>query len=318
MKRLFTLIVAISAIFAAMAQYPMATLSRNGELTQFTGLHALDEALNASEIGDIVYLSEGTFASERGSHEIKYGVSVVGCGYNTKILGNLGVMMVEGSYEITMDSPLIDGVNINNLGFRHELEIDGNREYMEIRNCWIGNLNWVGHAAKNVYINSCSIEEANFSGIIDKYIKNVFVNNSKIRRLLGGSEYITITNCNIQATENCPRVVDSCIIAGSTRDEGKLPTWDNGTHFINNSLFPSEDFVSEGQDVTTLTNCYYENPANGLLDENLNCTIDLASKGYLGQDGTVVGAYGGENPFSEYPSVPTIDSAKSSVEYDAA
>ncbi|MDE6510749.1 MAG: hypothetical protein K2L00_01450, partial [Muribaculaceae bacterium] len=63
--------------------------------------------------------------------------------------------------------------------------------------------------------------------------------------------------------------------------------------------------------------CYFENPENGLLDDDLNVTIDLQAKGYLGKDGKIIGAYGGEDPFSEYPSVPTIDSANSSVEFDS-
>ncbi|MDE5872199.1 MAG: hypothetical protein K2H22_09700 [Muribaculaceae bacterium] len=328
MKRLFTLIVAMCSIIAAMAQFPMATVSHNGELTQFTGLHALDDALDASKVGDVIYLSEGTFSSGNTDKGIKYGVSVVGCGYNTKLLGSYGVLMNDDNWDITMDTPWLDGVNVDRLGLRDEAHYDGNRKFLEIRNCWIGKLDYGGHAAKNFYINSCFIDDAGFSGLNEyrddnKETRNVYINNSKIRNLGRFSDYIITTNCNISVAEHCPRIVESCIIEGSQEENGKLRTWWNGTHVINNSLFPSAAFVSSEyddnypQDGTSINNCYFENPANGLLDENLNATIDLQAKGYLGQDGTIIGAYGGETPFSELPSVPSIDSEKSSVEYDA-
>ena len=53
------------------------------------------------------------------------------------------------------------------------------------------------------------------------------------------------------------------------------------------------------------------------MDDNLECTLDLVSLGYLDENGTQVGVYGGDFPFSETPSVPTVDSAKSSVVYDS-
>lgn len=325
MKRLFTLIVAMCSIIAAMAQYPMATLSRNGELTQFTGIYALDEANNASEVGDIIYLSEGTFSAASTCNRIKYGVRVVGSGYNTKILGTLEIRMEDDNMDIAMDTPWLDGINVERINCRNELYIDYNREYLEIRNCYIGEISWGGHGAKNIYINGCFIEDAGFSGLFDQGVmRNLYINNSKIGHFGPASEYAIVNNCNIKKSAHCPRILKNSIIEESEEENGKLRTWNNGTHFIYNSFFPSKEFVSSEndndliQEGTTITNCYYENPANGLLDENLNCTIDLAAKGYLGEDGTVVGVYGGENPFTENPSVPTIDSTKSSVEYDAA
>ena len=67
----------------------------------------------------------------------------------------------------------------------------------------------------------------------------------------------------------------------------------------------------------TTYDCFYDAGGDdGLFDDKLDCTINLEEKGYFGEDGTVVGVYGGEFPYSETPTVPTVDSAKSSVEYD--
>lgn len=310
MKRFLAMIVAMCSIIVAMAQHPMATLSHNGELTQFTGMHAIDAAYDAAKVGDIIYLSEGEFLSRDEEKLMHGGICIVGSGYNSKILCSLRFACYndeEWPMAEHLNGVILDGVNVNAVSFDN-ME---NREFAEIRNSWIGFLSSAGSVAKTFCINRCFIENATFEGYDNR--RDVYVNNSKIKRLGEDSYQIQVKNCNILKALDCPRILINSIVADVEGEDGKFQG--SGIHSVYNSLLPSEEIVNPDHP-TTLHDCYFENPATGLLDKNLNATIDLQAKGYLGQDGTVIGAYGGDNPFSEYPSVPSIDSDKSSVEFD--
>lgn len=304
MKRFFTMIVAACAFLAASAQYPMVTLSHNGELSFFTNQTAFETALGAAENGDILYLSEGDFIVKNGSYAIKKRVSIVGTGYRSHILGNLTIDMYNNPNS-WMAAPLFDGVRLNKLSFSGSAGASNNLGESEIRRCRIGILNNGGLAGTEVTFDGCYIESADFQGS-----NNVILKNSKFKTD-GFSSGITAINCNILCNDSyIPKNLISCILQNIKSSSPSA----NGSTAIN-SLF---NFTSTSSNFNSY-DCYYlaENGQN-LLDDNLECLLDLTEAGYLGQDGTVVGIHGGENPFSENPSVPTVDSAKSSVEYDAA
>ncbi len=305
MKRLFTLIVAISSIVAAMAQFPMATLSRNGALTQFTGVLALQSAIEIAEPGDIIYLSEGEFLSSNTEIWIDPRIRIVGCGYNSYISLHLQIYAGEEYSWDGKNLPVLDGVRIKHLD-HHPDSYCG--EYLVIRNSWIESYGNASHGGKEVHIDKCFIDELRLDG----GNATVYLNNCKIR--YAGSNFVNaiVTNCSIKSPD-LPRVLISSILESSNENLG---FYTSGTHKAYNSLFLSDVILN--YENASFQDCYFDNSANGLLDENLYSLNDLAPKGYLGQDGTIIGAYGGENPFSVYPSVPTIDSEKSSVEYDAA
>ena len=313
MKRLLTLMaVVFGLVFVAAAQRPLVTLSHNGELSFFSNLSALQSALDSAQNGDIIYLSEGQFTSNSGDITIKKRVSIIGCGYKSHIIANLTVNM-RGNPDSYMDAPLFDGVRMEKLTFDANTSYESkvNLQEVEIRKCRIRELVNGGHAGNDFRLDRCLIESADFTGA---YYNNTYVNNCKIRKIISDGGYaIQIDHCTIGSAYYCPRVVMNSIIAGTY--DGSILSG-SGTHTIYNSLFPSTELVNNSS-YFVVDNCYFEDPEGGLLDDDLNCNINLTLKGYLGDDGTIVGAYGGEFPFSETPSVPTVDSDNSSVEYDA-
>ena len=310
MKRLLTLMaVVFGLVFVAAAQRPLVTLSHNGELSFFSNLSALQSALDSAQNGDIIYLSEGQFTSNSGDITINKRVSIIGCGYKSHIIANLTVNMRDNP-DSYMDAPLFDGVRMEKLSFNNGGNSRINLQEVEIRKCRIRELDNGGHAGKDFRLDRCLIESAEFYGSSSN---NTYVNNCKIRKIIGNYGYaIQIDHCTIGSVVHCPRVVMNSIIAGSNSGNTMASS---GTHTIYHSLFTSTELVNNSDFV--VDNCYFEDPEGGLLDDDLNCNINLTLKGYLGDDGTIVGAYGGEFPFSETPSVPTVDSANSSVEYDA-
>ena len=71
----------------------------------------------------------------------------------------------------------------------------------------------------------------------------------------------------------------------------------------------------------TITGCTTQNcmestnfSINGSTCECNLTTDDLQNASYLGNDGTVVGVYGGTTPFTLVPAVPTVSSYKINVD----
>lgn len=299
MKRFITMIVAVCAFFAVSAQNPMVTLSHNGELSFFTNIGAFKAAYDAAENGDILYLSEGDFILDGGSQIIGKRLSIVGSGYNSHILGDITVSLTE---PFEMNAPLFDGVRLDDI----EFDTSHNKNLGEsvISRSWIRTVKRADYAGTDVLYDKCYIEIIECWDTGDR--GNVMLKNSKIGYLKEGRD-VTVENCNLNDADYYPRTMTSTIFNKNT----KCTT--SGKHSIFNSLlyFNHEDIS------LTKYDCYINSEAS-LLNDKLESTIDLTANGYFGKDGTTeVGIHGGESPFSENPSVPTVDSSKSSVEYDA-
>lgn len=315
MKQILTILALMVISMSALAQRPLATLSHKGELTFFDNNLGLENALEKAVNGDTIFLSSGVFVSNSSQVQIKKRVAIIGCGYESKININMRVEFSDnpGSF---LDIPLFDGVMITGtLSFYGNTTSRTNLYKTVIQNSYINNLDNAGYAGNDVLFNNCYIKSADFGGASDS---NVSVQNSKILTINSSYGYcINVTNCNIGEAYYLPRTVVSSIIAkgsSSSSNNAKLQT--NGSHFVSNSLLPN-GFDSNSSSSVFNESVYLESINNGsFLDEDLECTLNLEEKGYLGVDGTVIGIHGGYYPFTEIPSVPTVDSANSSVVYD--
>ncbi len=302
----------LSLFLVTWAQKPLVTLSHDGELSFFSTQSAFQDALDAAQDGDIIYLSEGKFSTIANEITLTKRLSIVGCGYNSHILTNI-IIDVTGNANAYMDAPLFDGVRLSNLTF---YDRTGNRDALkevEITRCWIRELTNGGCAGNNFTIDKCYVETANFN---TADANNTVVMNSKIKEItpVSGCGHITVINCNVGMMHYCPKSMFNSIVKNVN---GRLAPWGNGTskYYIYNSLAPSSSYFEDERIVTY--ECYYDD-SQELLDDNLECPLDLKANEYLSNDDlTVVGIYGGGNEFSENPSLPTVDSSKSSVEYDA-
>lgn len=304
MKRFFILFVAVCAFLAASAQHPMVTLSHDGELKFFSNLTALNAAVDSAQNGDVLYLSEGEFVIEGGALTLKKRLSIVGNGYGSHILGNIKIDMSSNTNGY-MDAPLFDGVRLDKLAFYNTSSSQANLKESEIRRCWIRELVNGDCGGKDVTFDKCYIETADFTGD-----GSVLVKNSKIGAI-SNAYAITAINSHISCTSAYyPMTMISCIFH---KTDSQPKVYGSSCSIINSLLnfTPSDSSVYSYE-------CYtYSDETQPLLDEKLDCPLNLTELGYLGSDGTVVGIYGGEDPFSENPSVPSVDTANSSVEYDA-
>ncbi|MDE6194663.1 MAG: hypothetical protein K2M83_11870 [Muribaculaceae bacterium] len=318
MKRFITMIVAACAFFAVSAQNPMVTLSHNGELSFFTDLFAFESACNTAENNDTIFLSQGDFTVRGGELLISKRLCIIGNGYDSHILGTIRIA-VDGCWnnQCKEGVPFFDGVRLDTLSFYDEKSSllsylsQYNTLPAKIIRCWINTLDRGGYAGTTTTYDKCYIEEeANFSaGYLDG--RKVFLTNSKINSASSLSD-TEATNCNIILNNEYPLTALSCILSWKDAIE---PNYHETNTSILNTLFnfkPTDASLYQ-QD------CYYiDNPTGSIFDDNMNCMLNLTEAGYYGRDGkTVVGIEGGESPYSENPSMPTVDTANSSVVYDA-
>lgn len=287
MKQLITILVIIVMMFAASAQTRnLVTLSHGHLLTFFDNENALEDAVEAAVDGDVIYLSEGEFGKENTSINVhKKNIKIVGSGRNSNVL--CGILY--GS-AISCESFQMYGITFS--------PSDGNmnREDYPINNlmvscCYI-KYAYVSNNTKAVF-DRCYIEE--YSG--GDVIADAHVINSKIGLFQCASTIVD--NCHIKTLYHCYGIFYNSIIESIINQNG-----------VFESCMIGEMRVQPDK----MYNCYLE--PNALLDDNLECTISDMSP-YLGNDGTVIGIYGGlGKPYTENPAVPIIDFSKSSIEHD--
>lgn len=306
MKRILTFVALMGVMIAAMAQRPMATLSHQGKLTFFNHGTSLNysgscfgEAVNAAVDGDTIYLSEGKFtASELENNEITKKITIVGCGRKTHILDDLYIK-IKG----VLTSALFNGVKLEGVILNDSVV------NAELTKCYISELNIASSGVYDLKVDRCEVKEATYQSSYNSYefynSKIGLLDISNIHPMNG-----RIINCNVgKLYSNWDGFISSSIVNY---------IFNGGNRYYENCLVnQSLNSTSSNQKVE---NCYVKpESVENLLDENLELVegLDLQASGFLGADGTVVGIYGGQwFPYSETPSMPTVDSSKSTVDFD--
>lgn len=303
MKRIISLIALIGLIVSAYAQTnTLVTLDHNGEQTFFDNVNGLSDAIKAAVDGDKIYLSSGNFVSP-SKITMDKAVSIIGNGYDTHILPEIEFNFTEDK---TYAAPAFEGV------FLEKLSNIGNVNYIHaeitLRACKIRS--FVAHHFKTITIDRCYI------GVFDNQdnysCDQVNIMNSKIESF-EGDNVEKMDNCNIGkiTTSNYnPKSLSSSIVNSAYLESSR-------DVFMVNCLIGKNTYTGDTGKLI-LDNCYRLEADAEVLDRNLECTIDLVQKGYLGTDGTQVGVYGGEwMPYTTVPTLPTVDKSASSVTYDA-
>ena len=304
MKRIFLLIVLVGMMAAGVSAQSrsLATLSHDGELTFFDKLSCFEDALEAAQPGDIIYLSSGTFGTDIGKTiDITKPIRIVGNGYDSHIVSNIRLYLNNDtvSFSYNSSAPFCDGVRIEKLSFYSNfgyVDLD----QIELRTSKIKELVNTSGDVNNLIVDRCYIGE--YTALSSK---NTEFRNSKIKVLKSLNNELVV-NCNIDSIYSKPGLVKSSIIR--TINQSSPSCRFENCLFMN---FNSNDTYCD------VVNCYDMTGAVDCpgFDENLE-TGGL-NEAWLGTDGTVVGIYGGEwLPYSESPTVPAVKASASSVKYD--
>lgn len=307
------------------------TLSHNGKETNFA-YNKMGDAVEAAADGDTIYLSNGEFESD---FRLTKKIAFIGSGaesnngtgtYTHYNSGNIVIAIPEGT---KLSARLFDGIYFDNsITFQTTIE---NVIFRKCRTPW--NIN-VNKNIESLYFDRCYI-----NGNQSSSIKKVVARNCQINNLnMSGSDYNEVAvnwqfiHCTIELSTfgwsgddgntlyYCPLqgVFSNCIISnyanGNVSVLYDLGNPESLTAAYINCLFYKP---AEGKDIfngaTTQNNMFYDVPN---LDDNWQNRIQnltkeqLQEKKYLGNDGTVVGCYGGKNPYTLKPNIPIVSSSK--------
>lgn len=292
MKQIYLLIVALMTITGAYATAPTTTvmLQHQGNITFFEP-DSVRAAIRESVDGDTIFLNEGIFPG----FTIDKAITVRGCGTKTRISGSISIYT--------------SGINLEGLNLYGEQsiwaceDIDG----LTIKKCSFDSFVPSGKniQVKNLVIDRCEICRYFYTGYrryVDNgyyisYVMSATVSNTYIYKLdnyYTNSADIILLNCSINDyyySENFRGTLMNCIINGKPKlSECSL---------INCLLRGSDNIYSSVHQ----NNNYYENT------DYMSATPEtLVEKGYLGNDGTPVGRYGGANPYTLDLGLPRVSS----------
>ena len=282
------------------------TLSHQGNETNFA-YNEMTKVMDAAADGDTVYFSTGYF---QGDFIMTKKLAFIGSGADRDKEGNNctyyeGKIVINLPEETKLTARLFDGIcfynsntsitfksSIDNVIFRkcywdnNILSIDKSISYLLIDRCYC-NLDFGGNMIQKIIIRNSIVhgtpDSSNMSANVFFYNCNIYQN--------GG---YGISGFNNKWSARFFGTFYNCILNSYSyymTDPGDSSAI---TVLINCLYNVQEDYVDDG---CTIQNCYIytDNSNKNIFDLTKE---ELLSKNYLGKDGTVVGIYGGKNPYT--------------------
>lgn len=319
------------------------TLSHQGKTTDFA-YNQMASVMEAAVDGDTIYLSMGYF---EGDFVIDKKVSFIGSGADTDngwsnctcYGSNNNKIIVKLPENTKLSARLFEGIYFGDISFTYQTSI----ENVVFKKCRVNGYNISTEAViKSILFERCSIDGNNYcnSNVKKAISRNCRINNLNIENFYGNEENTwQFINCTIDPStysyndENgiyhyyCPIYRGSfvnCIIDNDeNRDEirnaGYCLYYPNDTEKKSSASFTNCLFYKplEGREIfngATVQNDMYFDASN--LNDDWDNKIRNFSKeklqenNFFGNDGTVVGCYGGKNPYSLKQAQTTITSSK--------
>ena len=280
-------------------------LHHNGSTTLFAW-DKVQDAVNAAVDGDTIYLSNGQFAP----FNINKRIMVRGTGFDTTINGDC-VINISGTTPLTM--PVLDAMSFNGM-----VTVQGGYDQFTMRKCQMRDLKFMEGDFYDVKLDRCYVVEQFY---MTKNIKEFNAFNCKFYELIphdyttGNAKFV---HCNLfQVSDTITASFYDCAL-GECSKFSSAKTYTNfvGCYFENCTVVK----LSHGNltsnmsynNTSKLVNCTvlsYESSYDGTFG------VHYSNTKYKCPDGTVVGAYGGTQPFTLWPELPAV--TKHVVKVDA-
>lgn len=270
-----------------------AMLVHNGEVTLYDG-DKIQEAVNAASDGDAIYLTLGTFKP----FNITKRITVRGTGDTSIIDGDVNIS-IPGSPKLT--SPVMEALAVSGT-----VNVGAQVDDMILRKCKIANFT-IGAQIDGAVLDRCYITN---TLTLSSHIKGMTVVNTKlyaVKANSGATQNTTFVNCNFYQlyTEYFSATIINSIIQGPHVYSSYTL---NSTVILNSAIttniYGGYHFNIGSSSVTQ--NCYIGEFGYNFVTNTCDCNPNSS---YTGTDGTVVGIYGGETPFTLVPSVPKVTSS---------
>lgn len=315
-KNLFLLAVLVMTALSAKADVaPTVMLHHNGNTTLFAWDHVQD-AVDAAANGDTIYLSNGQFSA----FNVNKRIMVRGTGPNTIIQGSCTIC-ISGSTPLNM--PVLDA-----MVFTGSVSVTAANSQLTLRKCQMVNLNFTDSDFHDVKLLQCYIQGTLH---LTQNVKEFNCFNTKIKTLLP-YDYLTgdahFVNCNIrEITDNITATFDNCVLRYCKVKVGNYYGVCLNNCKLNYCIYPKyssssgnsySHYVDLGA-TTDYSNCFLYDPSvmfTSCYQVEISATnvVGYYSESYLGMDGTMVGVYGGQYPFTLNPALPRVTNHSVSVD----
>lgn len=312
MKKILLVLACVFGMSITAFSESVVFLQHGGNITSFKA-DQINDALAAAVNGDIIYLSEGTYPG----FIIDKQISIKGTGQQTHINGDIVIQ--------NADNATLTGVFIG---------------YLEM------NMISVKTAVNNLRVSQCKIAKTEFLAITE----NTHFEKCDIKDLYVGQKYTqTVTIDGISSTSDLPYIKGLVVtnsICSSIRQAnynlvsnvsfinsyiqslyysyssgGSWSFGSNGTSYINSVIgtttsgafkklkLVNSSFHGFNPNDSEIVNCYDE-----LITDY--SAANITAKGYLGNDGTIIGPFGGSSPYTLIPTTPRVSESTLAVDPD--
>lgn len=274
----------------------------------------MTQALADAVKGDTIFLSEGTYSG----FELTKEVTIRGIGEKTVISGDLKIA-IAGTPVCSF--PLLESLRIT--GY---LYINKAINKLHIRKCFFRYFS-VKAAIEDAVIDRCAAQywDSSYNSYssgefnLSTYIKSMTVVNSKVYYLNGNynAASVNFVNCYLNFYYGGDEQNYINCIFGTSLTSGSSYSIDNAT--LTNCLYNTTSSSSYNSNISsscTTINCYAVDNGEKSLGEMTK--DDLTTNKYLGNDGTVVGIYGGNTPFvvGMLPAAPKVTDQSISLDLE--
>jgi hypothetical protein len=296
----------VVSIAASAFNTSAVVLHHNGKMTTYDA-EQINDAMEAAVDGDEVYLSEGTYSG----FTIKKKINIRGAGAEMTI--------ISGDVNINIpNTPVLTANLLEYIKVTGRVNVNEPLKGMRIKQCFLRYVDFKANTYDS-YIDRCNIYEfLDISRTYDNsafpYIKGLTITNSVIYWAHGIYESNLASSSTAQNTTfiNCTlsylRYNGGTIINSIINQFGG-PGYENS--FYNTVLINTyyKGFVYDNSFVF----CEFKNCYNGNTPLDYT-TADLASLGYYGNDGTIIGPLGGNTPYTLTPAVPHVTESSMKVD----
>ena len=178
---LMTVCIIMMSITASAISINKALLDHNGTVTLYDGLQ---EAINASADGDVIYLTLGTF---KGPFTVSKKVTIRGTGETSIIDGDVSIS-IPGAPKLT--SPVLEALAVSGT-----VSVNSEVNDMILRKCKTASIT-IGANVDGAVLDRCYITN---TLTLSSYIKGMTVVNTKLNIVeanSGATQNTSFVNCN--------------------------------------------------------------------------------------------------------------------------
>ncbi len=296
MKKIFLLLFILTGVFHIKAQTQIATLCHNDSVTIYYGADGFINAYNDAIDGDVITLSSGKF----NAITITKFITIKGAGMELLNLGDRiqEPTILSGAFSFMLTADSTKTVTME--GICHEdsyINMKGIYNTTFIK-CSISEFRGYSGGAENVNFIHCKI-----NSFTSPEIASIYAYNSYFDQFTWSNKKTanyTFTNCIINLDWRSSRIKNSyfksCIFV-----EGTNYNYTNSLDLTNtayNCIWQQNSSTGAFSGVNAERNNYEISKDQQLFLENTFYELTDVGKNYVGLDGTEVGLYGGNIPYS--------------------